>query len=145
MRRLGLVLGCALIAAMVGPLPAHAHVRIAGGGTASVHVAAGSPLSIAPVTPRDLLLNGGAAGTLTGTFTNPNGFHRWAKPFQVTITNVSGNSSCKATDITITFGGLPAGGAAIVPGGARAWTVAFASTKPQCNGRTVTVTYPATQ
>jgi hypothetical protein len=144
MRRLSLVLGCALIAPMIAPLPAHAHVRGTGNTTAAMRVTAGAPLSVTPVTPRQLVLNNSAAGTLTGTFTNPNGFRRWAKPFQVTITD-TGHPSCKANDFTVTFGGLPAAGAAIAPAGTRAWSVGFSTSRPQCRNNTITVTYPATQ
>jgi len=144
MRRLSLVLGCALIAPLIAPLPAHAHARLTGGGTATAHVTAGQALSVSPASPQTVNLNNQGSGSLNGTLGNPNGFHRWGRPVQVTITNIS-NSQCKLTQISVQTGGLPAAGAAVAPNGSRTWSVAFSGSGANCRNAVLTVSYPATQ
>jgi hypothetical protein len=144
MRRLSLVLGCALIAPMLAPLPAHAHVRSTGSRTEPVHVTAALPLSVTPASPRTVTLNNLGNATLSGTLANPNGFHRWGRPVQVTITNIS-NSQCKLNQISVQTSAPPAGGAAVVPNGSRTWSVAFSGSGQNCRNAVLTVSYPATQ
>jgi hypothetical protein len=145
MRRLGLVLGCALIASTIAPQPAHAHVRIAGGGTAAVHVTAGQPISVSPAGPRNVTLSQGQ-GSVSGTLVNPNAFHRWGRRVNVTVTSVSSTSGqCKVNQITLQPVAPPAGGAAVAPNGALAWSVTVSGAGSNCRNATVTVTYPPTQ
>jgi hypothetical protein len=145
MRRLGLVLGCALIASTIAPQPAHAHVRIAGGGTAAVHVTAGQPISVSPAGPRQIVLTSGS-GTVSGTLSNPNAFHRWGRRVEVSVTNVTSNTGqCKVNQISLQPIAPPAGGAAVAPNGTLAWSVAVSGAGSGCRTATVTVTYLPTQ
>jgi hypothetical protein len=144
MPRITVAVGYVLVALLALPAPAHGHVRGSATAPGSVHVVAGQPISVSPPAPRTVLLNSQGDGTLTGTLSNPNGFHRWGRPVQITITNVT-PGTCRANQISIQPTAPPAGGAAIAPNGARAWTVTFDGPQGVCKNANLTVTYSAAQ